>query len=454
MRPAQGRDEKIEVKEIVKSDPNSFTVLDATKPIVPPKKTEAFTVAMTSKGPASEGKSFAAVVFGDSDFISNRGMLAGINRDLALNAFAQLTNQADLISIRPKLPKGNRTDAFWSTTLGDYSYWSKHSLAPIDHKRRDLVPQERGMKNLVLTVLVAALAGYTYYEYRQNLDQGSFADDERPPFTIKGDVIDYLAIERTEDPVELSKGEDGTWRMIKPVADEVDDASVLSALMTLTTQERALHAEGEEVAKDWTKYGLTPPAATFVLGAGKSRESLGLSSKNAFDGSFYLRKGDELLVGDSGFAQISARSSQSFRSRRLYRDDKPLQRIDVELEKEKYAVLKKDGVGSLEPAPSFAVATDKLESWVERVRDLKASEIVKDDPSEEDRRLFLLLVPSAKLKINNDFVLNVGQDRAQDVFLQTNRKSTVFKAVAQGLQSGSSALEVFFGMGAKLCVSG
>jgi ABC-type uncharacterized transport system involved in gliding motility auxiliary subunit len=106
LRPAQGRDEKIEVKEIVKSDPHSFTVADATKSITPPQKLESYTVGMSSRGPGKEGKTFQAVVFGDSDFITNRGMAAGINRDLALNAFAQLTEQKDLISIRPKLPKG------------------------------------------------------------------------------------------------------------------------------------------------------------------------------------------------------------------------------------------------------------------------------------------------------------------------------------------------------------
>jgi ABC-type uncharacterized transport system involved in gliding motility auxiliary subunit len=55
----------------------------------------------------SAAKAFQAVVFGDSDFLSNRGLFLGVNRDLALNAFAGLTNQKDLLSIRPKLPKGS-----------------------------------------------------------------------------------------------------------------------------------------------------------------------------------------------------------------------------------------------------------------------------------------------------------------------------------------------------------
>jgi ABC-type uncharacterized transport system involved in gliding motility auxiliary subunit len=106
LKTAQGKDDKLEVKEIVKTDASTFTMNDPTKPMNAIPKTAPVTMGMTAKGPAKDGKNFEAVVFGDSDFISNRGMAIGINRDLAINSLAQLTDQADLISIRPKLPKG------------------------------------------------------------------------------------------------------------------------------------------------------------------------------------------------------------------------------------------------------------------------------------------------------------------------------------------------------------
>lgn len=116
-----------EIKEIVKSDERSFTVTDPSKPVTTQPKTEAITIGLDVKGtvepltkdakadskdkkpedsPKSESKPFQAVIFGDSDFVSNRALFIGVNRDLALNAFAELTNQKDLISIKPKLPKG------------------------------------------------------------------------------------------------------------------------------------------------------------------------------------------------------------------------------------------------------------------------------------------------------------------------------------------------------------
>ncbi len=97
LKPAQGRDPATDVKEIVKSDALAFTITELTKGVSAPAKTFPVTLGMSAKN---------AVVFGDSDFISNRGLAVGVNRDLAINSLAQLTNQTDLISIRPKLPAG------------------------------------------------------------------------------------------------------------------------------------------------------------------------------------------------------------------------------------------------------------------------------------------------------------------------------------------------------------
>lgn len=119
VRPAPDKAPGIEVKELVKSDQYAFTVVDPTKPLHAKPETKAITVGVSAKGTlakveekakdkdkATEGKPFEAVVFGDSDFISNRGLMLGSNRDLAMNAFAQLANQKDLLSIRPKMANG------------------------------------------------------------------------------------------------------------------------------------------------------------------------------------------------------------------------------------------------------------------------------------------------------------------------------------------------------------
>ena len=54
-------------------------------------------------------KGFRLVVFGDSDFLTNRNIYKGVNRDLALNTVISLVDEEELITtIRPKQAKGTK----------------------------------------------------------------------------------------------------------------------------------------------------------------------------------------------------------------------------------------------------------------------------------------------------------------------------------------------------------
>ncbi|MGE0527621.1 MAG: GldG family protein [Bdellovibrionales bacterium] len=161
--PASDRPPSIEVKELVRSDQYAFTMTDLSTPVRQKPDTKAVTVGVLTKGkvqglessadteaeggaakekqPKKEGaeekstaetaekadsaKEFEAVVFGDSDFVSNRALMLGVNRDLALNAIAELTAQKDLLSIRPKMPKGTMVTltqaARWGVLIGGLS---------------------------------------------------------------------------------------------------------------------------------------------------------------------------------------------------------------------------------------------------------------------------------------------------------------------------------------------
>lgn len=83
---------------------------EAVKSILPGAKLNSFQVALTvSNKTTDEGKKdFELLVMGDSDFLSNRYIDSGANRDLALNSFVSLAGEEELVSIRPKQPKGTK----------------------------------------------------------------------------------------------------------------------------------------------------------------------------------------------------------------------------------------------------------------------------------------------------------------------------------------------------------
>ncbi len=124
VKAAEDKPEGIEVTDLVKADKMAFTRNDLSQPLRERPETKNVTVAVTVKGKPSEEaggekkSGFEAVIFGDSDFISNQALLAGVNRDLALNAMAFLANQKDLISIKPKIPKGSMVTLTGTARLG------------------------------------------------------------------------------------------------------------------------------------------------------------------------------------------------------------------------------------------------------------------------------------------------------------------------------------------------
>jgi ABC-type uncharacterized transport system involved in gliding motility auxiliary subunit len=59
-------------------------------------------------GAGESAKEFSVVIFGDSDFLGNQLIHNNLNRDLVENSFAWLAADTELISIRPKEPKGTK----------------------------------------------------------------------------------------------------------------------------------------------------------------------------------------------------------------------------------------------------------------------------------------------------------------------------------------------------------
>lgn len=111
------------IRELIKTNEASYAVSDLSRANKPESPRQQFTLAMsaegrlpgrTLEGPEGQTKAeessenFAAVVFGDSDFLTNAWIIQGINRDMILNAMAYLAKEADLISIRPKKVEGTR----------------------------------------------------------------------------------------------------------------------------------------------------------------------------------------------------------------------------------------------------------------------------------------------------------------------------------------------------------
>ena len=85
----------------------SVPVSTLSQPSRPKNATMAVAVQESFEDDKKES-GFAAVVFGDSDFLTNSSLGIGIHKDLALNSISFLADETNLVSLRPKKPKGTQ----------------------------------------------------------------------------------------------------------------------------------------------------------------------------------------------------------------------------------------------------------------------------------------------------------------------------------------------------------
>ena len=108
--------EKFKLSYLVKSHQQSFTAPQLKKNIKVENlsslnmavELSAKDTSKKSKEENKDKKTFHLALFGDSDFLTNRYIYDGANRDLALNSFVFLAGEEEIVSIPPKQPKGTK----------------------------------------------------------------------------------------------------------------------------------------------------------------------------------------------------------------------------------------------------------------------------------------------------------------------------------------------------------
>ena len=286
----------------------------------------------------------------------------------------------------------------------------------------------------LMAALALALGGYTYWEFQHAVEGIDPAQGERLAFSFKRDQIDFVELNSKGQTATLEKTGD-QWRVTKPMEDLADQSAVESFLFSLAAQRvRTFRGEDEAADVKWVDYGLQPGGASLELGSKGKREKLEVGTKNAYDGSFYVRQKEEVLLGDKGLAQLTDRGPNSLRSRRLWREDNAkIERVRIERPdlKQNFEFTKNGADWSLSPAPKFAVDKQKLEAWVNKVQDFQPTDIVKEGVEAADKTEHLLVIPSEIVRFTFDkkeWALTLGQDKAGDTFVTTSTRPTLYKS--------------------------
>lgn len=292
-------------------------------------------------------------------------------------------------------------------------------------------------------VFVGGLVGYSIYEYRKGEVTENKAIGEEKLFSFLKEDVDHVVIKRKDETIEIKRDGD-YWQVLQPVQDLAELSAVDGFLhMTLAQKARPLQSSDEAKITNWAEFGLEPAGRVIEISAKGKTEVLQVSSKNAFDGSYYLRMKDQIYLADRGLAQTADRSASTFRSRRLWREeDMSVDSAQVELNYEnlkgKFTFKKNGDVWTIEPKPKFVVDSERIVNWIRRVQDLVPIEIVADQIKDGEKRGMLLLKPSLTVSLPNKkgglWTIVIGQDKAEDVYLYTNVRDTIYRIQTPALR--------------------
>lgn len=172
---------------------------------------------------------------------------------------------------------------------------------------------------LIYLLVVMSVSGFAFYQYKKSEKEKVKEEKEALVFpSLQPSEVESISISQEEGSIHLTRKEQNWW-MESPVKDLADRESVETWLDTLFTEKIKVI---KEKGVPWKEYDLENPIRSLEISM-KSNEKfqLSISKYSAFDGSFYIRRGEQLLLGETSWAGIARKQEKDFRSYKLINID-------------------------------------------------------------------------------------------------------------------------------------
>ena len=178
--------------------------------------------------------------------------------------------------------------------------------------------RRRLLINIFYVLIVACTAGFAFYQYKKSEHDQQAEEKKNLIFpNLELAEVQEISLEKAGVDIQLLHQDEG-WKLLSPVEDLADVDLVENYLESLLSEKiRIIKDSGV----DWAEYGLNQNTAVIDIvkkGATDDQKMrLEVSHYSAFDGSFYIRKGAQLLLGDTSWASLTQKKGDDFRSYKL-----------------------------------------------------------------------------------------------------------------------------------------
>ena len=234
---------------------------------------------------------------------------------------------------------------------------------------------------IIFVILVVLVGGYSIYDYKYAKVEDQNEKNKVKVFSFDAnDVVALKAQGVDSAPLLLTKKQD-QWVVSGAVEDRADVQQVSSFISALVDEKtKVVKKEGEI---QWKDYQLDQPGYSIELENSKGqKESVSISSLQAFDGNYFIKFGSQLVVGEKTWGQYMHRTADSFRDKKVFRDPFDPTTINITYDekdlKQKFQIQKKDAAWEIIGKDIKLYDSQKIDQLVESVKTLRANEFLTD----------------------------------------------------------------------------
>ncbi len=253
---------------------------------------------------------------------------------------------------------------------------------------------------LMFLVLVLGVLTFTIYQYQVAKEEQSIEKTKGlifPEIQGKEGQIQEIVLESLKEKIHLLR-KDQQWRLLSPIKDLADEGSTYDWLEDLFSKKVKVIKKGSGI--DWKGYGLSAKSRSLSVTdkAGKVF-SLNISYYSAFDGSFFIRKGENLLLGDTSWAFLMDKKFSSFRSYKLLNIAGHPIALSYQSSSFALALEWKNYKWKWKGKPSFPLSQSALESYWSALSTIQLDRENIQLLSEKQKRKNKLLKPFVQLNL-------------------------------------------------------
>ena len=170
----------------------------------------------------------------------------------------------------------------------------------------------RSMGRLIYLIIVVVISGFALYEYKASQKEEDEKKEQEKIFPfLTSTQVQKIHIQKIKENIVLERKEDH-WYLLEPIQDKADDKNVISWLEELLAQKLEVKKKKDI---DWSEYHLDKNVNTIELSTDTDKNfKLSVSDYSGFDGSFFVKKENNLLLGDTAWSQIIGKDFSHFRS--------------------------------------------------------------------------------------------------------------------------------------------